>query len=212
MDHHLPQTLSTENDLSKGEQTRQQILEVSVRLFNEQGYHGTSMRQIAEQAGIALGGIYNHFASKEAIFENAILAYHPINHILPVLEQTRGDTVEEMVRKAADQVYDTLSLRQDFLNLMFIELVEFRARHFPRIFSEMFPRGLAFANRLKNKRGNLRQIPIATMLAAFLGLMFSYFLFRQFSSPGGELGDPKKTLGQIMDIFLYGILSDGPTA
>jgi hypothetical protein len=43
----------------------------------EQGYHATSMRQIAERADLALGGIYNHFASKEDIFEAIIMDKHP---------------------------------------------------------------------------------------------------------------------------------------
>ncbi len=43
--------------VSKGELTRASILEGAYQLFLQQGYHGTSMRQIAEEAGIALGGI-----------------------------------------------------------------------------------------------------------------------------------------------------------
>lgn len=54
--------------ISKGELTRESILEGAYQLFLRQGYHGTSMRQIAEEAGIALGGIYNHFSGKEEIF------------------------------------------------------------------------------------------------------------------------------------------------
>jgi len=55
--------------LRKGEATQARILDTAHALFMEQGYHGTSMRQIAERARITLGGIYNHFASKEAIWE-----------------------------------------------------------------------------------------------------------------------------------------------
>ena len=59
----------TEITLSKGERTRQTIEEAAYKLFLEQGYSATSMRQIAEQAGIALGGIYNHFKAKKRYFE-----------------------------------------------------------------------------------------------------------------------------------------------
>jgi AcrR family transcriptional regulator len=49
-----------QEELTQGEQTKSEITQVAYRLFLEQGYHGTSMRQIAQNSGIALGGIYNH--------------------------------------------------------------------------------------------------------------------------------------------------------
>ena len=58
---------------TKGETTRLAIEDAAVELFMEHGYHATSMRQIAEHAGLALGGIYNHFASKEELFEATII-------------------------------------------------------------------------------------------------------------------------------------------
>ena len=75
----------------RGEQTRQEIIRAALPLFSQQGYHGTSMRQIAAAAGIALGGIYNHFESKEAIFRAVSFAYHPIHTILPALEANHGE-------------------------------------------------------------------------------------------------------------------------
>jgi AcrR family transcriptional regulator len=53
---------------SKGEQTRHSILSAAYSLIIRQGYAATSMRQIAEKSGLALGGIYNHFSSKEEVF------------------------------------------------------------------------------------------------------------------------------------------------
>ena len=53
-----------EETQTKGETTRLAIEDAAVNLFMEHGYHATSMRQIAERAGLALGGIYNHFSSK----------------------------------------------------------------------------------------------------------------------------------------------------
>ncbi|MCA9515194.1 MAG: TetR/AcrR family transcriptional regulator [Myxococcales bacterium] len=47
--------------------TREAILEAALDLFVEGGYHGTSVPQIAERAGIAAGTIYRHFEGKEAL-------------------------------------------------------------------------------------------------------------------------------------------------
>ena len=46
---------------------RQQILEAAITCFIRQGYHQTGMRDVAAQAGVSLGNVYNHFAGKEEI-------------------------------------------------------------------------------------------------------------------------------------------------
>ena len=49
------------------EATRDQILLQAARLFRHQGYAATTLRQIADAAGIKAGSIYYHFGSKEEI-------------------------------------------------------------------------------------------------------------------------------------------------
>jgi len=52
---------------SNGVQTAQRILDVSLPLFAQYGYAAVSMRQIADQVGVNVGAIYNHFPSKQQI-------------------------------------------------------------------------------------------------------------------------------------------------
>jgi TetR/AcrR family transcriptional regulator, cholesterol catabolism regulator len=49
------------------EATRDQILAQAARLFREQGYAATTLRQIAQASGIQAGSIYYHFESKDEI-------------------------------------------------------------------------------------------------------------------------------------------------
>ena len=56
-------------NLSRGERTRRAILDGAYRLIIKQGFAATSMREIAVQSHVALGGIYNHFGSKEEVFQ-----------------------------------------------------------------------------------------------------------------------------------------------
>src|SRR3990172_4106452 len=111
---------------TRGERTQAEILKAAHRLFLERGYHGTSMRDIAREAGIALGGIYNHFASKEDIFLAVFIEHHPYRDVLPAMNAAQGETIEAFVRDAAAQMLDALGESQDFLNLTFIELVELK--------------------------------------------------------------------------------------
>lgn len=51
----------------KKEETRKKIISVAIDLFNRQGFDGTTVEQIAEEADVAKGTIFNHFPAKEAI-------------------------------------------------------------------------------------------------------------------------------------------------
>ncbi len=54
---------------SRGEQTRALILDTALRLFEEQGYEGTTMRAIAAEAGVSVGNAYYYFDSKEQLIQ-----------------------------------------------------------------------------------------------------------------------------------------------
>jgi TetR/AcrR family transcriptional regulator, transcriptional repressor for nem operon len=53
--------------MPKGEQTRQRIVERAAPIFNTLGYSGASLAALIDATGLEKGGIYNHFASKEAL-------------------------------------------------------------------------------------------------------------------------------------------------
>jgi len=194
---------------TKGERTRQEILHSAHQLFLKNGFHGTSMRQIAQGAGIAVGGIYNHFASKDEIFMAVLSARHPIFDILPALNAAEGQDIESFVRDAASKMVEVVQGRPDFLNLMFIELVEFNAQHVPQLFQTFFPQALSFVQRFFDGRQELRPVPIPVLLRAFLGLFFSYVITDILM---GDLMPPdmdKNSLDYFADIFLHGILAEG---
>lgn len=52
---------------SKGERTRQRIVELAAPIFNQKGYVGASFRDLIDATGLEKGGIYNHFGSKEQL-------------------------------------------------------------------------------------------------------------------------------------------------
>jgi TetR/AcrR family transcriptional repressor of nem operon len=56
-----------ERDVTKGEQTRRDIVQKSAPLFNQKGYEGTSLSDLMEASGLQKGGIYRHFSTKEEL-------------------------------------------------------------------------------------------------------------------------------------------------
>ena len=193
---------------TRGGRTQTEITKAAHRLFLERGYHGTSMRDIAREAGIALGGIYNHFASKEDIFLAVFIEHHPYRDVLPAMNAAQGETIEAFVRDAAAQMLDALGESQDFLNLTFIELVEFKGQHIPQLFESIFPQILEFAQRMVEGQGELRSVPLPILVRAFIGLFISYYMTETLI--GRQLPDEmqRNALDHFVDIYLHGILKD----
>lgn len=64
-----PTTAAGEPPTARGEQTRQLILDTAMRLFQERGYARTTMRAIAQEAGVAVGNAYYYFGSKDHLIQ-----------------------------------------------------------------------------------------------------------------------------------------------
>ncbi|WP_042434987.1 TetR/AcrR family transcriptional regulator [Streptacidiphilus anmyonensis] len=54
---------------------RREILETAARVFAEQGYNATTVRKIADEAGLLAGSLYYHFDSKESMLEEILSGF-----------------------------------------------------------------------------------------------------------------------------------------
>lgn len=55
--------------------TRARIVEAGRILFNRHGFNGVTIDMVMNEAGLTRGGFYNHFASKEELFRDAIAGF-----------------------------------------------------------------------------------------------------------------------------------------
>jgi AcrR family transcriptional regulator len=72
--------------VTKSEETRGRILSAALELFRQHGFEKTTMREVAREAGVALGSAYYYFDSKEAI----VMAFY----------QTAQDEMQGMIEAA----------------------------------------------------------------------------------------------------------------
>ncbi len=93
---------------SKSEATANKILEAALALFREQGFEAATMRGIAERAGVAVGGSYYYYASKDAI----VMDFY----------RRSCEEMQEHIRRALE---GTKNLEQNLLNLIQVKLVYF---------------------------------------------------------------------------------------
>ncbi len=86
--------------------TRERILDRAERLFAEHGFAGTSVRRLAEEAGVVLSSMNYHFGSKQALFQAVIdRSFAPLDmerlRLLDELERAPGEeppSVNDLVR------------------------------------------------------------------------------------------------------------------
>jgi AcrR family transcriptional regulator len=55
-----------------GKERRQQLLDIGRRLFAERGFEGTSIEEIAAQAGVSKPVVYEHFGGKEGLYAGVV--------------------------------------------------------------------------------------------------------------------------------------------
>ena len=132
------------------DEKRRQIIEGAIRVFKEKGYHKGTVREIAEEARIGLGSIYDYVKSKDDIlylfFENYVKSFYgrvkeecpPQQDPLSRLEMTYRAFVESAM-ELEDQVMLSYTqakyVRKDYLRIILqreAEIVE----HFQRILEE----------------------------------------------------------------------------
>ena len=108
----------------RGQATRRRILEAALGLFRKRGLEATTMREIADAAGVALGGAYYYFDSKDAI----VLAYYDRTQRL-CTERAREafastNDVRERLGAAIHTKLDVLARDRRLLSALFRSLAD----------------------------------------------------------------------------------------
>ncbi len=103
----------------RAEDTRRKIYEAAMELFREKGFDETTMRDIASKAGVALGGAYYYFGSKDAI----VLAFYremQESSNEPVLAALAGHKkLKDRLRCVLDQRLQLLEPNRKFCAALF---------------------------------------------------------------------------------------------
>jgi AcrR family transcriptional regulator len=103
----------------KGDQTRALILETALEIFQERGYEQTTMRAIAQKAGVSLGNAYYYFRSKEYLIQAFYLRLHEAHLAAsaPALEKER--TLKARLLAVMRVKIETLNPYHEFAGVLF---------------------------------------------------------------------------------------------
>jgi AcrR family transcriptional regulator len=193
------------------ERNKRKIEQAAMRMFIKQGYHGTSLRDIAKACKVSVGNIYNYYPTKEKLFSAIVASYEA------KMEGLRAEALGPL-----DNVFDPDGLKQlaaavqkivygnpDYWRLMYIDVVEFGNRHFAGSF-----RGLArnmearLGDRLRQAaaKGAWNGIDPALAFTAVYLQFFTYFLVEKLFGGKEHLGMPDdQAIGQLIQIASHGL-------
>jgi AcrR family transcriptional regulator len=200
---------------TKGDQARAEILEAARRLFVSQGYHGTSMRTIAREAGDrAVAGLYNHFPTKEAIFRALIEERNPYDDLFAALDSALEDaqTAPDFIRAALRRVLEIMPRHYDFIQLAQIDLREFGGQTIGGVLEgAVFPRALALIQDVQGLPG-LKPVDGMVWLRMLGSLVIGFMVTEQIAPfTGFHRYSHAEWADQFADVLISGAGEPGAT-
>ena len=205
-------TTAEESQMTRGEQTYQEILAAAKRLFLSQGFAATSMRQIAREVGITPAAIYNYYPGKDQLFTAVLQNAAPYDELFALWDRMEADSAENLVRQMFRAALAFVTDHQDYLHLALIDARERDGAALAAFLPEMLPRSQMWYQRLvaldaASGQARLRDIPFLVFARTMISLLVGFMLTQQLASTEGlpQLAgiDWAEALA---DLFLYGML------
>lgn len=191
--------------------TRQRLLEAACAAFREEGYQ-VSIERIAARAQVARQTLYNHFASKEALFREVMR--HAVQTILVTLE---GDGELRATLLEFAHAYRAKVLSPEGLAIFRTMVAE--APRFPELARQFFTEGpqrtregLARYLARAMAEGRLPADDATFAAELFTAWLADYDRLRGLFGMPPE-GDEGRRVERIVDTFLrlYGVMRQAPT-
>ncbi len=191
---------------------RDRIERAAIGLFVDQGFHGTSTRAIAREAGLSMGGLYVHYPSKEALFAAIVARYQRVfasedNPVVGYLARTRFPDDLLMLASAIEAL---VLEHREFWLLWYVDVLEFGGRHFgPSFLHDIGLDHPGLAARLSELEGEgrLRVDPRIAFRMVYMHL-FNFLLVELLFAGQDHYGVPRdQAITHIEDVLLHGILA-----
>ena len=192
------------------EKNKLKIERAALHLFTRKGFHGTTVREIAEKAGVSMGKLYIYYDTKEEIFIDLVqrmgakMEALRQKKLIPLLMSLDPDSMKTLAMTIGRIISENL----DYWRLMYIDVVEFRHKHFIHSFREIagglrtYSRALAQSGKLKFPKGVDPALAVTTIYLHF----FTYFLAENLFGAKRHLGmSDEEAVEQMIRLYMSGL-------
>jgi len=105
------------------EERKKQIMDVALELFSRKGYYSTTVVQIAQEAGISKGLMYNYFKSREELLQ--LIMEKGLDMLLSGFDMNRdGKISKEEFEGFIDNSFDIMKSNKEFFKLYISVLMQ----------------------------------------------------------------------------------------
>jgi AcrR family transcriptional regulator len=196
----------------KSERSRRLVLDAALRLFSHAGFRSTSVREIAETAGVSIGNVYHHFPDKEAIFRTLLDEYWSTieDRRYPFMRELTAGRFPDNIEQLGFAARDSVRQFRHHIALIYVDVIEFEGTHIRKFYGDM-------AHRLKTilPEGEIDRIrtrlrpgvsPISALLLT-IRFFFNYFSIEiLFGVPEPFGKDSATIVKEIGDILRNGMV------
>lgn len=216
-----PVSQQTQVDLMKEEQEWTEkhwtILEASIRVFSEKGFGASKTSEIAKEAGVSEGTIFNYFKTKKDLLVSLLIPlfvkfFRPmlLNSVEKIARNRKGKDIQTVLEEIAK---DRITLGQN--NLSLLKTVAAEAAFHPELLNpireKVMPQvvqwGTDFIEK-EVKKGVFREVDPLTTFRIFMSMIAGYVALRNIYPEifGQETEDVE--IQRMVDIILHGITAD----
>jgi len=189
---------------------KKQLLEIAMKLFSDQGFDGTTTREIAEAARVNEALIFRHFRTKEDLFWAVLsdrVERRGRNRRIRELAKSEGDFREVLVA-IAETLLDRTDDDAAVTRLLFYSALRNRelSHRFFRTYGQEKFETLADHIRVGIAAGRLRAVNPAIAARSFLGMIVYHYLVEEvFGVPHAQALSTRELAEELVSIFIEGI-------
>lgn len=173
----------------KDSPTKRKVVEAASSLFYQKGFHGTSVRDIAERASVNVSSISYYFKGKQGLLEYAVSRYYEeyLAIIEATLEESSDDTPNEKLKKLIHSIiqykHSNLQLSCFIHRELSMDSVFVREMVVTYLAKENFIIGNAFSAVVKENKADKKKIDRQFLLMQLKGMLVTpYVLHNEWRS------------------------------
>ena len=197
----------------RSQRSRGQVLDAALALFSHQGFRATSVREIAEKAGVSTGNVYHHFTDKEAIFLELLDIYWRAidDPDFPINKALRTGSFPENLEAIGLAARESVALYRPYVTLIYVDVVEFEGSHIRKFYLEMAGRFERFVAAHRDEirlEGKLRPEvqPASAVMFAFTTFLQHFAVEIIFGVPDHYGKSTEEAVAEISQILRHGVL------